>query len=335
MQRITISHGSGGKVTHELINGLFVKHFKNNILDKKEDSAVFELAKIRRVAFTTDSYVVKPIFFPGGDIGKLAVCGTVNDIAVSGASPKYISSAFIIEEGFAVSDLERIVKSMALWAGKAGVKIVAGDTKVVEKKEADGIFINTSGIGVFEKDIICGVEKIRIGDKIIISGTIGDHGVAILKERQGLSFKSRIESDAAPLGGMIGKIMEKTNGVKFMRDPTRGGVATTLNEIIRGSNMGILIEEEKIPVAKEVRAACELLGLDPLYIANEGKVMIIVDPKEEKKVLTILKGHEYGKNAQTIGDVAHRYPGKVCLKTKYGVTRIIDMLTGEQLPRIC
>ena len=334
MERITIAHGSGGKVTHDLIKDVFYRLFDNDVLKKAEDSAVLDIPQ-NKVAFTTDSFVVKPIFFPGGDIGKLAVCGTVNDLAVSGAVPKYITSGFIIEEGFPIKDLEKIVQSMAEWSDKAGVRIVAGDTKVVEKGEADGVFINTSGVGVFEEDIELGAGKISPGDKILISGTLGDHGIAVLSCRKGLDFVTSVRSDCAPLNGMLSDVLRSASGVKFMRDPTRGGLATTLNEITEEGRLGMLINEKDVPVAEDVKGACQLLGLDPMYIANEGKVIVIVAPCDEDKALSAMRAHEYGKDAAVIGEVTANDPGKVLLRTTLGVTRIVDMLTAEQLPRIC
>ncbi len=334
MNRITIAHGSGGRVTHDLVKDVFYRSFDNDILRRAEDSAVLDIPQ-NRVAFTTDSFVVKPVFFPGGDIGKLAVCGTVNDLAVSGAVPKYITCGFIIEEGFLLKDLERIVKSMGDWSEKAGVRIVAGDTKVVEKGEADGIFINTSGVGVFEDDVELGVGKITPGDKILLSGTIGDHGIAVLSRRKGLDFETSIRSDCAPLNDMLQEVLRAATGVKFMRDPTRGGLATTLNEIAEEGTTGILINEKDIPVAEEVNGACQLLGLDPLYIANEGKAIVIVAPGDEDKALEAMRRSEYGKNAAIIGEVTGDNTGKVLLKTTLGVTRIVDMMTAENLPRIC
>ncbi|MDP8299428.1 MAG: hydrogenase expression/formation protein HypE [Candidatus Tantalella remota] len=334
MKRITIAHGSGGRVTHDLVKDVFYSCFDNDILRKAEDSAVLDIPQ-DRVAFTTDSFVVKPAFFPGGDIGKLAVCGTVNDLAVSGAVPRYITCGFIIEEGLPLKDLKKIVKSMGEWAEKAGVKIVAGDTKVVEKGEADGIFINTSGVGVFEKDIELGVEKIAPGDKILLSGTIGDHGIAVLSRRKGLDFETSMRSDCAPLNDMLQDVLSSVTGVKFMRDPTRGGLATTLNEITEDGTSGILINEKDIPVAEEVEGACQLLGLDPLCIANEGKAIVIVAPPDEDEALAAMRRSEYGKDAALIGKVTGDNTGKVLLETALGVTRIVDMMTAENLPRIC
>ena len=331
---ITIAHGAGGKMTHDLVRDVFYRYLGNDILAKAEDSGVVEISG-KRNAFTTDSFVVKPVFFPGGDIGKLAVCGTVNDLAVTGAKPEYMTCGFIIEEGFPLGDLERIVRSMGEWARKAGVKIVAGDTKVVEKGEADGVFINTSGIGSIKQGHDIGADRIRPGDKVIITGTLGDHGIAVLSKRKGIDFKTNIVSDCAPLAGMLMDVLESSHGVKFMRDPTRGGLATTLNEVTAGADFGILIEEETLPVKEEVRGACELLGLDPLYIANEGKAVIIAAPEDAEAVLESLKKNEYGADAAVIGGVTSENAGRVCLKTTLGVTRIVDMLTAEQLPRIC
>ncbi len=332
--KITIAHGSGGKITNALIRDVFFKHLNNSILLEADDSAIIDV-ETKRLAFTTDSFVVKPIFFPGGDIGKIAACGTINDLAVSGASPKYITCGFIIEEGFSLTRLEKIVISLAGVVKKSGVKVVSGDIKVVGKGQTDGIFINTSGIGTMPQGKNFGVDKIKPGDKVIISGTVGDHEIAILSKRKGLEFESEIESDCAPLNKMLEEVVKSSSGVRFMRDPTRGGLATTLNEIVQNKNFGILIEEEKIPISKQVKGACELLGLDPLYLANEGKAIIIVSPEDEQKVLSVLKKNEYGKNAASIGEITTAHPNKVCLKTLLGITRIVDMLTAEQLPRIC
>lgn len=334
MKTITISHGSGGKLTHKLIQDIFFKSFSNDILNKADDAAELVMDS-NRIAFTTDSFVVKPPFFPGGDIGKLSVCGTVNDLAVKGACPKYISAAFIIEEGFMESDLVRIVESMSEWAREAGVAVVAGDTKVVEKREADGIFINTSGIGIIKEGAHLGIDRIRIGDKIIITGTVGDHGIAVLSRRKGIEFGGDVKSDSAPLNKMLMGALDNIKGIRFMRDPTRGGIATTLNEIADKQEFGILINEESIPISSHVRGASELLGLDPLYIANEGKAVIVVDPSSENELLGLLRADKYGRDAKTIGHVTAEHKEKVCLKTRYGVTRIIDMLSGEPIPRIC
>lgn len=329
-----MAHGSGGKITHELIKELFFKNLGNDILNRCEDSAVVPIEG-KEIAVTTDSFVIKPVFFPGGDIGKIAVCGTVNDLAVQGAAAKYITCGFIIEEGFPLSDLEKIVISMGRTASEAGVKIVAGDTKVVGRGEADGIFINTSGVGIYTSSKRPSSGNIKVGDKVLITGTLGDHGLAVLSKRKGLEFDTELLSDCAPLGNMLNRLMDADLGVDFMRDPTRGGLATTLNEVTIGADHGILIDEVLIPLSDEVRGGCELLGLDPLYLANEGKAIIIVDPADEEKTLEVLRSEKYGKDASRIGEVTNENAGKVCLKTKFGVTRIIDMLTAEELPRIC
>lgn len=334
MGKITIAHGSGGKISHDLIKNLFFKKLNNEILNKADDAAIIENCS-EKIAFTTDSFVIKPIFFPGGDIGKLSVCGTVNDLAVSGAVPKYLSCGFIIEEGFNEENLIRITESISIWAEKAGVKLVTGDTKVVEKGAADGIYINTSGLGYVKEDITLGKDRIKKGDKVILTGTIGDHGIAVLGTRKGLQFESEIKSDCAPLNKMLTEVLDSGADVKFMRDPTRGGLATTLNEISMDQGFGITVYEEKIPIKEEVRAVSELLGLDPLYIANEGKAIIICDPSSEDKILNVLRNNEYGKDSKVIGEITEDYSGKVLMRTLYGVNRILEMLSGEPMPRIC
>lgn len=332
---ITLACGSGGKLTHQLINDLFYKHFKNDMLLEGGDSAVFSV-KNGRMAYTTDSYVISPVFFKGGNIGKIAVCGTVNDLAVSGAHPQYISCGFIIEEGLNFRELELIVESMADTAKKAGVSIVTGDTKVVQKGCADKIFINTSGIGFVPEDVNLSTKNIKAGDKVIISGTMGDHGTAILLERENFKVQSNIESDCAPLNLLIEPVMKKLpHAVRVMRDPTRGGVATTLNELIAGSGLSIELYEDSLPVKDEVKGVCEMLGMDPLYMANEGKVLIIADESHAEDVIGILKESPYGKDAAIIGTVTDSYPDKVFMNTLAGGNRIIDMLAGDQLPRIC
>jgi hydrogenase expression/formation protein HypE len=334
-QKILLGHGSGGSLMHQLIGDMFMKHFGNSILNEQTDSAILETGS-SEIAFTSDSFVIDPIFFPGGNIGKLAVCGTVNDLAVSGAKPMYISVSFIIEEGFSLKDLEEIVISLAAEARKAGVLIVTGDTKVVNKGKCDKIFINTAGIGTIKKkDIqINKALNIKAGDVVIINGTIGDHGMAVMNARESFNFKAAIESDCASLNHMIGDVIEKYH-VKFMRDPTRGGVATVLNELAEKINLGIEISESDLPVKSGVRAMCELLGFDPLHIANEGKVIIIAAEEEAQKILSVLKTNEYGKESTIIGRVAGDHRGKVVLKNETGGRRIIDSLTGDQLPRIC
>jgi len=334
--KILLNHGSGGKMTHELISSLFVKYFDNEILQNQTDSAIINIDS-NLLAFTTDSYVVDPVFFPGGNIGKLSVCGTVNDLSVSGAKPLYLSCGFILEEGLLYSELETIVKSMAEEAKKANVKIVTGDTKVVDKGKCDKIFINTSGIGLLEekrKGISFGIG-IKAGDKIIINGTIGDHGTAILCARNSIEYTNSVLSDCAPLNKMIAKVLEGSDKIKFMRDATRGGLATVLCELAEKHDLGIELIEDSIPVQESVRGLCEIFGFDPLYMANEGKVVMIVGNEDAGKVLGILKNDEYGKNAAIIGEITESNNGMVVINTGIGGRRIIDMLAGEQLPRIC
>lgn len=335
-QTILLGHGSGGKLSHELVQDLFLKYFRISQSDFLTDSASLEIPG-NHIAFTTDSYVVDPIFFPGGNIGKLAVCGTINDIAVSGATPMFLSCGFIIEEGLEISKLEEIVKTMALEAEKAGVSIVAGDTKVVDKGKCDKIFINTSGIGFLKPENlhIGKGQNINIGDKIIINGNIADHGVSIIGARNNIVFTDDVKSDCAALNHMISDILKVADGVTFMRDATRGGLATVLCELVENRNFGILIDENKIPVRESVNGLCEVFGFDPLYIANEGKVVVVARESEADKILTLMQQHEYGKNAGIIGEITSENPSVVLLNTLIGGKRIIDMLTGEQLPRIC
>lgn len=333
-ERILLSHGSGGKQTNSLISDLFLKYFNNSILNEMNDSAQLTLGS-DRIAFTTDSFVVNPIFFNGGNIGKLAVCGTVNDIAMSGAKPLFLSCAFIIEEGFELEKLEEIVKSMAEEAEQAGVKIVAGDTKVVEKGSADGVFINTSGIGVLLEDVNIKACNAIPGDVVIVNGTLGDHGTAIMCERNGLGFEGNIKSDCASLNGLVESILEVCDDIHVLRDATRGGAAAVLNEIATLSNVSIRISEKSIPISNEVSGVCEFLGLDPLYIANEGKLCVFVPEKYGEKVLEVMKGHPLGVNSKIIGKVIEDEKNKVYIDTVIGGQRIVDMPSGEQLPRIC
>lgn len=335
-KRILLGHGSGGKLTHELIDNLFVKHFSNAELDRQTDAALLKLEG-DQLAFTTDAFVVDPIFFPGGDIGKLAVCGTVNDVAVSGALPLYLSAAFIIEEGFSLNELEQIVVSMAKEATKAGVKIVTGDTKVVNKDKCDKVFITTTGIGMLMNkhlDISEGKE-IKTGDKIIINGSIGDHGMAIMSARNELKLSAPLLSDCASLNGLIQVVKENSDNIHFMRDATRGGLATVITELCAKKDFGVTIEEEDLSVVEGVRGMCELLGFDPMYVANEGKVVIVVAEEDADKVVSAMRQHEYGKDAAVIGEITDAHPGRAWLNTSVGGNRIIDMLAGEQLPRIC
>jgi len=332
--RILLAHGSGGELSHELVASLFVKTFDNPILHPLDDSAVISVAGARW-AFTTDSYVVTPIFFPGGDIGKLAICGTVNDLSMSGAQPLFLSSGFIIEEGFPFSDLKRIVSSMQKTASEAGVKIATGDTKVVNRGGADGIFINTAGIGLIPPGIMISGSNARPGDQVLLSGTIGDHGVAILSAREGLQFSTALESDCAPLNGLVAKMIAVSPEIRCLRDPTRGGLASTLNELARQSEVGIWVEENRIPVKEEVRGACELLGFEPWNLANEGKLVAIVRAEVAEAILHEMRTHPLGRDAVRIGEVRKEPPGKVLLRTTIGSTRILDMMVGEPLPRIC
>lgn len=332
MDRILLGHGSGGKLMHELIKKYIAPIFE---LPSLMDSAIVSLNHSGKIAITTDSYTVSPIFFPGGDIGDLAINGTVNDLAVVGAVPLYLTVGFILEEGFPISDFERVLKSISLSAKKAGVKIVAGDTKVVDKGKGDGIFINTSGIGIVPQDIELSPLKIEVGDKVIISGSIGNHGIAVMSERNGFTFEPPVLSDTRALNGMIAEIIKGfAPYVKVMRDPTRGGVATTLKELALESQKDILIYEETIPLHSTVKGACDLLGLDPLYVANEGIFIALVKAEAAKEILKIMKSHPFGEESAIIGEVTGR-GGKVLLKTSIGGTRIVDMLPGEQLPRIC
>jgi len=331
--KISLDHGSGGKLSHELVEKNFVPLFKNPLLDKLDDAAVFKLSG--QLAFTTDSYVVSPIFFPGGDIGKLAVCGTVNDLAMSGATPLYLSISLVIEEGFLLTDLQRVMASAKRAAEEAEVKIVTGDTKVVNRGSADKLFINTAGIGLVPQGVDISGSKASPGDKVILSGTIGDHGIAVMSQREGLQFSVPIESDCAPLHKLVAEMLGTSNCIHCLRDPTRGGLASTLNELAKQSEVGIRIEEERIPVREAVRAACELLGFDPLYVANEGKLVVVVPEADAEKVLGKMHQNQYGTRSAIIGEVVAEHPGRVVMTTRLGASRIIDMLVGELLPRIC
>jgi hydrogenase expression/formation protein HypE len=355
--RILLAHGSGGKLSHELIEKLFLPPFVNPALARLDDAAMLTLADSRwqmtddqrqttggyqpsaishqRLAFTTDSHVVKPLFFPGGDIGRLAVCGTVNDLAMIGAQPLYLSAAFVIEEGLSVGTLRRVVESMRAAAEEAGVQIVAGDTKVVEQGGADELFISTAGVGLVPPGVEISGANARPGDVVLVSGPIGDHGIAVLSEREGLGFETELESDIAPLNHLVAAMLEASDQIHTLRDPTRGGLATTLNEIAQQSQVSIRIEEEKIPVRDAVRAACEMLGYDPLYVANEGKLVAMVATEDAKVVLKAMRRTRYGQEAVAIGQVVAEPAGRVLVQTGIGGTRLVDMLTGEMLPRIC
>ena len=332
--RIQMDHGAGGRASQDLVANTFIPALKNPILTQLNDSALLEFQGVR-LAMSTDSYVVDPIFFPGGDIGSLAVHGTVNDLAMRGAQPSYLSVGFILEEGLELTDLERLVASMAAAAREAGVKVVAADTKVVDRGKADRIFINTAGVGIIAPGVDVAGQNARPGDIVLINGPMGDHGVAVLSTREGLSFQTEIESDSASLNGLVKTMLEASNKIHVLRDPTRGGVATALNEVAKQSGIGIRLEESNLPVRPEVNAACEMLGLDPLYVANEGKVLVFVAPEEAELVLNAMRQHHLGREACSIGEVVSEHPERVVLQTEIGGRRIVDMLSGEQLPRIC
>jgi hydrogenase expression/formation protein HypE len=338
---ILLGHGSGGQLTADLIGQLFVPAFGNDILAALEDQATVSLGtgnngvKAPRLAFTTDSFVVRPIFFPGGDIGKLAVHGTVNDLAVGGARPLFLSAAFILEEGLALADLRRIVASMKVACDEAGVALVTGDTKVVDRGKGDQVFITTSGIGVVPEGRSLSISAARPGDRILVSGTVGDHGIAIMSVREGIEFETVLESDSAPLHDLARTLLETCPSTRCMRDPTRGGLSSALNELAAASRVGVVLDEAAIPVRSEVRGACEMLGLDPLYVANEGKLIAVVPPEDADRALGALRSHPMGKNAALIGAVVAGHPGMVLLKSVVGGERVVTLLAGEQLPRIC
>ena len=332
--KILLDHGSGGKISHRLTTDMLLPVFDSPILAELNDGAIFELNGLR-LAFSTDSYTVDPIFFPGGSIGDLAINGTVNDVAMCGANPIYLSVGLIIEEGFALADLNRIINDMGAAAAKAGVSVVTGDTKVVPKGAVDRIFINTSGIGLIPPDVHVASQNAKAGDRIILSGTVADHGITVLTRREGLSFESCLASDTAPLNHMVKQMLAASQKIHVLRDPTRGGVGTALNEIAEKSKIGIKIYEDRIPLKKEVVAACELLGFDPLYLANEGKLLAFVAPEDADAVLAAMRANPYGQDAAIIGEVTADHPGNVSMETGIGGSRIVDMLAGEQLPRIC
>lgn len=347
-ERITLSHGSGGKATHNLIEGVFAPAFTNPILDRMDDSAIFSIGgdvagagakadhPAQRLAFTTDTYVVSPLFFPGGDIGKLAVHGTVNDLAMAGAQPLYLSAGFILEEGFLIADLRRIVQSMSQAAMEAGVSIVTGDTKVVPRGKADGVFINTAGVGLCLADWPMGQTHAQPGDKVLLSGSVGDHGIAVMLAREALDIETNVQSDSAPLNKLVAEVMQAVgSALHCLKDPTRGGIATSLNEIAMGSEVSIALEERAIPVLMGVRGACEILGLDPLTIANEGKLLAVVAADRADAALRALRNHPLGREAAIIGEVRPDPIGMVFLRTDIGGTRVLDMLVGDPLPRIC
>jgi hydrogenase expression/formation protein HypE len=334
-EQIVMGHGAGGRMSHQLIQKAFMPAFDNPALRAGDDAARLESGFHENLAISTDCHVVFPLFFPGGDIGRLAVCGTVNDVAMLGANPLYLTAGFILEEGLPMETLQCVVASMKAAAEEAEVKIVAGDTKVVQKGKADGLYITTSGVGVIVPNLTIGGAQAKVGDVIILSGSIGDHGIAVLGARGELGFQSTVQSDVAPLNHLIDAMLNASNQVHVLRDPTRGGLATTLNEIATQSNVGILLHEETIPVQPEVCAACEMLGFDPLYIANEGKLVAMVAREDADAVLKAMHATRHGEDAVIIGEVMADPPGRVLLRTTLGSTRIVDMLAGEMLPRIC
>jgi hydrogenase expression/formation protein HypE len=333
--RILLAHGSGGTMMRELIEECIVPDFDDDALKRLDDAASCALPATGRIAFSTDTYVVNPIFFPGGDIGRLAVCGTVNDVATSGATPLYLSVGFVLEEGFPVEDLRRVLCSMKDAAREAGVHIVTGDTKVVEKGHGDGIFINTAGIGSLAEGVDLSGSYVKPGDKILLSGTLGDHGIAIVSTREGLEFETSIETDAAPLNHLIANVLAAAPDTRCFRDPTRGGLASTLNEIADASRVSITVTETAVPVKPQVRGASEMLGYDVFQVANEGKMVAIVSAEQAEAALAAMKASPYGEDAAIIGEAAEEHPGKVYVYTGFGATRVMDMLVGEQLPRIC
>ena len=331
---VLLGHGSGGKLSADLVRDVFLPAFRNPALSRLDDQAVVDING-SRIAVTTDSFVVKPLFFPGGDIGSLAVHGTVNDLAMGGAQPLFLTAAFIIEEGLPMEVLCRVVSSLQQAADASGVQVVTGDTKVVEKGSADGVFINTTGIGLIPEGVEMSASQARPGDRILLSGPIGEHGIAILAQREGLEFESRVESDSAALHTLVGEMLKVTRAIRCMRDPTRGGLSSALNEIAGQSRVGIELEERAILVREEVRGACEMLGLDPLYVANEGKLIAIVEAGVAEEVLGAMRNNPHGRQAMMIGTVTEKNAGLVTMRTPLGTTRVVDMLAGDQLPRIC
>ena len=331
---MTLAHGSGGKATRALVESLFLEELGNPLLEPLGDSALLELNG-SRVAFTTDSYVVKPIVFPGGDIGELAVNGTVNDLAVSGAKPVALSAGFLVEEGFEIAELRRLAASMARAAKAAGVAVATGDTKVVERGKADGLYVNTAGIGLVPTGLELGGERVRPGDRVLLSGTLGDHGMAVMIARGELALEVELESDTAPVHELAASLLELGDAVRWLRDPTRGGLATALNELAEDARLAVALEEAALPLRPEVVGACEILGIDPLYVANEGKLVAVVAPEASEEALERLRGHELGADAAIVGEIRADPEGLVLLDTAFGGSRIVDMLVGDPLPRIC
>jgi hydrogenase expression/formation protein HypE len=333
-ERITLSHGAGGRASHELVEGIFLRELRNPMLEPLGDSALLAAGR-RQLAFTTDSCVVRPLFFPGGDIGELAVNGTINDLAMSGARPVALSTAFIVEEGLPVADLKRVAASIACASLRAGVPIATGDTKVVERGKADGLFINTSGVGCVEPGVVLDPTAVRPGDRVIVSGPIGDHGVAVMAAREEVELDAEVRSDTAPLHLLVAKLIRMTPGVRCLRDPTRGGLATVLSELARGAEVGITINEPAIPIRPAVVSACRALGVDPLYVANEGRLIAIVSPDATSTALAALRAHALGREAAVIGEVTAASPGQVRLESGSGESKLVDMVAGDSLSRIC
>ncbi|GAB4278552.1 MAG: hydrogenase expression/formation protein HypE [Coriobacteriia bacterium] len=333
-EQVLLAHGSGGKLMRRLIEEVFLDEFKDEALLRMEDAAAVE-SPTARIGISTDTYTVSPLFFPGGDIGRLAVCGTVNDVATSGARPLYLSVGFVLEEGLLIGDLERILTSMVESAAEAGVRIVTGDTKVVERGHGDGVYINTAGVGALADGVELSAASIEPGDKVLISGTLGDHGIAVVSKREGLTFSTDILSDAAPLNHLVAATLEAAPNTRCFRDPTRGGLASTLNELAEASGVTIEVDEESVPVNDQVRGACEMLGYDVFQVANEGKMVAIVPADEAEAALAAMRSAPYGENAAIIGEVTEESTGSVYVRTTFGAKRIMDMLVGEQLPRIC
>ena len=332
---VILGHGSGGKLSYDLIEKLFLPPFDNPALRAGDDAGVVQPGPYERLAVSTDSHVVWPLFFPGGDIGRLAVCGTENDVAMMGAKPHYLTAGFILEEGLEIGLLEKVVESMQESAVEAGVQIIAGDTKVVERGKADGLYISTSGVGLIEEGVEIGGARAKPGDVVLLSGPIGDHGIAVLAARNELGLETAVQSDVAPLNHLVSAMLQVSENIHVLRDPTRGGVASTLNEIAKQSGVSIVLQEQSIPVRQAVKAACEMLGFDPLYIANEGRLLAIVGREDAESVLQAMRGERYGEGSVIIGEVKETYPGRVLMKTAFGSTRIVDVLLGEMLPRIC
>jgi hydrogenase expression/formation protein HypE len=333
-RQVVLAHGSGGKLSRQLIDKIVLPQFRNELLEPLHDGAIFSLGD-QRLAFTTDSFVVSPIFFPGGDIGSLSIHGTINDLAMCGARPLYLSASFILEEGLPMEDFWRVVQSMRAAADSAGVRLVTGDTKVVDRGKADKIFVNTSGIGVVPSGVNIDSARARVGNKIIVNGRIAVHGIAIMSVREGLEFETQIASDTAPLHELVDTLIAGKIDVHVLRDPTRGGVTSALTEIAQSAEVGMLLDEAAIPISEEVKGACEILGLDPLYVANEGKLLAIVSNEDAERALSAFRSHALGEHASIIGEVVDEHPGFVMMKTRVGGTRVVDMLSGEQLPRIC